>query len=219
MSSLRSASGTRSPIPFTTSGSWACGFRGSRAELAERRRDGSDFLDSPLTGKYRDRKINDHTFINFADLILNDLEDAAYNIPKIRASLSIMKDGQAVFTNLEKVYLYRYVFTKGHFVHADPVLQDPDRRIPDADIAGPSLQMMGTSKSSLPEEYAFPGQASLDCQRLSGKGHLLRGDLGHDAGQALGAAEMLLQVHEVMPAIMEETGVLIRFLAAIRRFP
>ena len=30
-----------------------------------------------------------------------------------RASLAIMKDGQAVFTNLEKVYLYRYVFTKG----------------------------------------------------------------------------------------------------------
>ena len=25
--------------------------------------------------------------------------------------LAVMKDGQAVFTNLEKVYLYRYVFT------------------------------------------------------------------------------------------------------------
>ena len=66
-----------------------------------------------MTGKHLKRRIEDRTVINFADLILNNLENAAYNIPKIRASLAVMKDGQAVFTNLEKVYLYRYVFTKG----------------------------------------------------------------------------------------------------------
>ena len=71
------------------------------------------FKDSKLQGKYLVRKIDDNTFINFADLVLNNLENAERNIPKIRASLSIMKDGQAVFTNLEKVYLYRYVFAKG----------------------------------------------------------------------------------------------------------
>ena len=30
---------------------------------------------------------------------------------------------------------------------------------------------------------------------------------------------MLTEVHEVMPAILRETGVLIRFLAAMRRIP
>ena len=63
------------------------------------------FKDSELKGKYLIRRIDDNTFINFADFILNNLENAEYNISKIRNSLGILKDGQAVFTNLEKVYL------------------------------------------------------------------------------------------------------------------
>ena len=66
-----------------------------------------------LTEKKFNRKVDDNTFINFADLILNNLENAKENIEKIRRSLAILKDGQAVFTNLEKLYLYRYVFTRG----------------------------------------------------------------------------------------------------------
>ena len=61
------------------------------------------FENSELTGKYLTRKIDDNTFINFADFILNNLENAEYNISKIRTSLAILKDGQAVFTNLEKL--------------------------------------------------------------------------------------------------------------------
>ena len=34
------------------------------------------------------RRIDDNTFMNFADLILNDPEDAAFNIPRIRRSLA-----------------------------------------------------------------------------------------------------------------------------------
>ena len=71
------------------------------------------FENSTLTGKYLTRRIDDNTFINFADLILNNIENAPENIAKIRKSLEILKDGQAVFTNLEKLYLYRYVFAKG----------------------------------------------------------------------------------------------------------
>ena len=71
------------------------------------------FKDSKLEGKYLDRKINDNTFINFADFILHNLENAYENLEKIRRSLAILKDGQAVFTNLEKLYLYRYIFAKG----------------------------------------------------------------------------------------------------------
>ncbi|MBR0152257.1 MAG: adenosine deaminase, partial [Lachnospiraceae bacterium] len=82
--------------------------------LAERRRAAEEACaDCGLTGKYLVRRIDDNTFLNFADLIINNFNDATYNIPRIRASLSIMKDGQAVFADLEKVYLYRYVFTKG----------------------------------------------------------------------------------------------------------
>ena len=40
-----------------------------------------------LTGKHLTRIIDDNTFINFADLILNNLENAKENISKIRNSL------------------------------------------------------------------------------------------------------------------------------------
>ena len=93
------------------------------------------FKDSTLTGKYLTRRIDDNTFINFADLILNNIENAEYNISKIRSSLSILKDGQAVFTNLEKVYLYRYVFCKGISseekidISKEMIEQIPDREV------------------------------------------------------------------------------------------
>ncbi|MBQ6395711.1 MAG: hypothetical protein IJH87_05150, partial [Atopobiaceae bacterium] len=92
-----------------------------------------ELRDSPLKGKYLHRRIDDGTFLNFASLILENLENATWNIPRIRASLAIMKDGQAVFTNLEKVYLYRYVFCKG--VPADdPIRIEGIERIPDHEI-------------------------------------------------------------------------------------
>ena len=87
-----------------------------------------------LTGKHRDRKIDDNTYLNFADLILLNPRHSGENIRKIRISLSILKDSQAVFTNLEKLYLYRYVFTKGipadRKIDLPPVdtLEDPDIR-------------------------------------------------------------------------------------------
>ena len=83
------------------------------AILKKREEVANKFKDSELEGKYLDRKINDNTFINFADFILNNLKDAKENIEKIRKSLAILKDGQAVFTNLEKLYIYRYIFAKG----------------------------------------------------------------------------------------------------------
>ena len=81
--------------------------------MEQRREIEKEFANSHLTGKYLTRRIDDNTFINFADFILNNLENAKRNIEKIRVSLSILKDGQAVFTNLEKCYIYRYVFAKG----------------------------------------------------------------------------------------------------------
>ena len=81
--------------------------------MAQREKVELEYADCGLEGKKLTRKIDDNTFINFADLILNNLKDAEDNIRKIRASLALLKDGQAVFTNLEKLYVYRYVFCKG----------------------------------------------------------------------------------------------------------
>ena len=47
------------------------------------------FEHSELKGKYLTRRIDDNTFINFADLILNNLENSDENISKIRRSLEI----------------------------------------------------------------------------------------------------------------------------------
>ena len=71
--------------------------------MADRKIVEEKYKNCELKGKYLTRKIDDNTFINFADLILNNLENAEYNISKIRKSLAILKDGQAVFTNLEKI--------------------------------------------------------------------------------------------------------------------
>ena len=42
------------------------------------------FVNSELTGKYLTRKIDDNTFINFADLILNNIDNSSSNIVKIK---------------------------------------------------------------------------------------------------------------------------------------
>ena len=99
------------------------------------------FIDSGLQGKYLDRRINDNTFINFADLILNNMNNAEENIVKIRGSLAILKDGQAVFTNLEKVYLYRYVFAKGKESEEKIPFRNIEM-IPDKDVKAALVQML-----------------------------------------------------------------------------
>ena len=148
-----------------------------RKEIDEQRAAVAEmYRDSELTGKYLERKIDDNTEINFADLILGGPENSAYNIPHIRASLAVMKDGQAVFTNLEKVYIYRYVFAKGtpakQQINIDPVDIDPYAEISDTALV-----------------------------------------------KKTDAAATLREIHEVMPAVTEETGVTLRFLAALRRIP
>jgi len=174
---------------------------------------------APLTGKYRDRKIDDRTFINFADLILNHPDEAEYNLSRIRASLTILKDGQAVFTNLEKVYLYRYVFTRG--VPSDtPVDLSGAARIPDQDIAS-ALRRMALDR----ENPAYAGFSLLQNKLLwIARGCRSRGiDYMEISDTALlkpsRGPELLAEIHGAMPAITRETGVTLRFLAAFRRIP
>ena len=191
-------------------------------KLAERRKRAEEqYGDCGLTGKYRTRRIDDNTFLNFADLILNDPEDAAYNIPRIRRSLAILKDGQAVFTNLEKVYLYRYVFTKG--VSAEdlmPLTPEKISRIPDLDIRKTVRQILEDRRNpSYSGNTLFQDKLLWIARSYAAQGVCYAEISDTTLVKKEGAPAMLEQVHAVMPAITKETGVLLRFLAAIRRIP
>ena len=184
-----------------------------RALVAQR------FADSSLTGKYRERRIDDNTFLNFAELILGNIEDAAWNIVQIRNSLTIPKDGQAVFADLEKVYLYRYVFTKGVESEEKISLQRLEL-IPDADILRLCGRILADREDPdyrdnslfqdkllwIARQYARCG---IEYVEISDTSLVKKNE----------ALEVLRQIHRVMPAVTRETGVLIRFLAGIRRVP
>ena len=173
------------------------------------------YQNSELTGKKLERKIKDETFINFADLILNNLENAEENIRKIRKSLALLKDGQSVFTNLEKVYV------KGKSCQ-NPIYFTKEQidQIPEEDIKNYLYKMSEDSqlgskyaKNSLLQdkllwiarEYQKQGiyYAEIAATDLTKKG---------EAG-----INFLKQVHKIVPLAEEETGVSLRFLVAIRR--
>ena len=191
-------------------------------KLAARREKSAEaYRDCGLTGKYLTRRIDDNTFLNFADLILNDPEDAAFNIPRIRRSLAILKDGQAVFTNLEKVYLYRYVFTKGQTAE-DPMNLAAEKiaAIPDRDIKRTALQILkDRGNPAYRDNTLFQDKLLWIARGYARQGVCYAEISDTTLVKREGAPAMLEQVHAVMPAITEETGVLLRFLAAIRRIP
>ncbi len=190
------------------------------AGLADRRRKAEEKLgDIGLTGKYRDRRIDDHTFINFAELILGNPAGAAENIGKIRNSLTIPKDGQAVFANLEKVYLYRYVFTRGE---ASPYMFSGLNLdgIPDRAVRAYADQIRRDRES---ERFAA-NTLYQDLLLWIGREYRRQGiEYAEISDTSLlkpeEAPQRLREIHEIMPAVTRETGVLIRFLAGIRRIP
>lgn len=190
--------------------------------LEDRKKVEEQYENSDLVGKYLTRKIDDNTFINFADLILNNIENAEENIAKIRTSLAILKDGQAVFTNLEKVYLYRYVFAKG--TKSDEKIEIKEEKInqiPEQDIKNMVKQMLKDSETTsmyrhnslrqdkllwIAREYQKQGVEYVEITDTD----LTKKDKG---------IEVLEEIHEIIPKIEEETKVRIRFLAGIRRIP
>ena len=181
------------------------------------------FKDSPLKGKYLIRKIDDNTFINFADLILNNLENALYNIEKIRTSLVIIKDGQAVFTNLEKCYIYRYVFAKGKSSEEKIRLKkELIEKIPEKDIKQMVFQMLEDKKESSPYKNNTLRQDKLlwTARQYQKQGikyvEIADTELAKTGEPAI---KLLEEIHEIFPQIEKETGVKIRYLFAIRRIP
>ena len=186
---------------------------------AQRQKVARQFVDSDLKGKYLDRKINDNTFINFADLILGNIDNAEMNIVKIRTSLAILKDGQAVFTNLEKVYLYRYVFCKGQESKKKIAIGDVSC-IPDPDVVHFLKQMMKDGESQAYHNNTIYQDLLLWIARSYARSGIAYAEISDTTlVKKYESIRMLEEVHEVMPAIYAETGVMIRFLAAMRRIP
>ena len=193
-------------------------------EIYEQRKEvEKQFENSELQGKYLTRRIDDNTFINFADLILNNLENADENIKKIRKSLEILKDGQAVFTNLEKLYLYRYVFAKGTESQEKIKLEkEKIEKIPDRKIKEILNQMLEDSKKESPYKNNNLRQDKLLwIAREYQKQGIYYTEIADTTltKKGIPAIELLEEIHQIMPQIEKETGVKIRFLVAIRRIP
>ena len=181
------------------------------------------YINSDLSGKKLERKINDETQINLADLILNNLKNSEENIIKIRNSLVLLKDGQAVFTNLEKTLLYRYAIIRGKQVREEERVKlelSKIEQLDDYDIKETLKKMIEDSKKGskyenntlyqdkllwIAREYQKQGIKYIEIANstLSKKGEM---GIMH-----------LAQMHEIMPKIEEETGVSIRYLAAASR--
>ena len=175
--------------------------------------------DLPMTGKHRERRIDDFTFINFADLILGNPADAAFNIARIRNSLTIPKDGQAVFADLEKVYLYRYVFTKGTAAEEQfPALST--EQIPNREVRAYAAQIREDREDVRYRQNTLYQDLLLWIAREYRRYGIEYAEITDTS--LLNKAEFpakLRQIHEVMPNVTRETGVLLRFLAGIRRTP
>ena len=190
------------------------------ARLEKRRAAAAASLaDLPLTGKHRERRIDDYTFINFAELILGNPGEAAYNIGRIRNSLTIPKDGQAVFADLEKVYLYRYVFTKG--VPSDERLSGISLdALPDREVFAYAEQMRRDREDDRYRSNTLFQDLLLWIAREYRRQGIVYAEITDTAllnRELIG--ERLRQIHEIMPGVTRETGVVLRFLAGIRRIP
>ena len=188
-----------------------------RAEIAKK------YENSELTGKKLDRKINDETLINLADLILNNLENEEENIVKIRNSLVLMKDGQAVFTNLEKVILYRYAIIRGKKVEPKEQIKldlEKINKIEDFDVRESLKQMIEDGKKgSIYENNTFYQDKLLWIAREYQKQGIKYVEIANSTLTKKGDAGInnIVEMHEVMPKIEKETGVAIRYLAAASR--
>ena len=178
-----------------------------------------------LVGKYLDRKIDDNTYINFAKLILENQKDQVANLNKVRNSLVILKDGQAVFTNLEKLYIYRYVFAKAK-VCKDLIgiksIKELTLNIEDKEIRDNILEMLRDIESG--SKYinnTIRQDKILWIARQYQKQGIYYTEIADTDIVKPGEASIkfLEDIHEILPKIEEDTGVKIRFLGAIRRIP
>lgn len=161
-------------------------------------------------------------YINFADLIMNNTsENANYNVRKVRNSLAILKDGQATIQDMEDLYLYRYIFTKGKEAEYRVKINiEAIYNLEDKDIRKILLEMYeDTSPDSVYKGNTLQEDKFLWIARQYKKQgiyyvEIAATDLVKTDGSQI---EMLKSIHKIMPLAERETGVKIRMLAAIRR--
>ena len=182
-----------------------------------------EYKKSELNEKKLERKIDDKTYINMADLILNNIEDAEENIIKIRNSLVLMKDGQAVFTNLEKVLLYRYAIIRGSKVPEKEqinITQEMVDKIQDLDVRSALTKMLiDAEEGSIYKNNTFYQDKLLWIAREYQKQGIEYVEIANSSltkKQETGIIH-IAEMHEVMPKIEEETGVKLRYLAAVSK--
>lgn len=173
-----------------------------------------------LPGKRLTRKIDDETFINFADLILNNKKNMEENIAKIRSSLVLMKDGQAVFTNLEKLYIYRYAFSKGQV--SENKIEIEEGKVDSITEKDIKIILKTMLEDSRKEEYKTNSllqdkllwvarqyqKQGISYAEISVTWIVRKGEEG---------AKILKELHEIMPKIEADTGVKLRFLGSLSR--
>mgnify|MGYP004619842411 FL=1 len=194
-------------------------------ELLKKRKEiEKKYKHSELEGKKLERKINDETLINMADLILNNLENAEENIVKIRNSLVLLKDGQAVFTNLEKTILYRYAIIRGKQVPDEEKVElslDKIEKIEDNDIRQTLKKMkedMESENSPYKNNTLYQDKLLWIAREYQKQG-IKYVEIANSTLAKKGSAgiQNLVEMHEIMPKIESETGVSIRYLAAASR--
>ncbi|MBP3502747.1 MAG: adenosine deaminase [Clostridia bacterium] len=173
-----------------------------------------------LPGKKLTRKIDDETYINFADLILNNPNDMEENIAKIRNSLVLIKDGQAVFTNLEKLYIYRYVFSKGkESENKITIRKSKIDKIPSRTIKNIIYKMLEDSNSEKYKNNTLLQDKLLWVAREYKKQGICYAEISVTWIVRKGeeGAKILEELHEILPKIEAETGVKLRFLGSLSR--
>ena len=151
---------------------------------------------------------------------MNNLENAEFNIRKIRNSLSLVKDGQAVFTNLEKLYVYRYVFQKGTTSkNLIDLTLDKLEIVPEPDIKNYLLKMHEDSGKAIYRNNTILQDNLLWLGREYQKQGILYSEIASTDLCKKGkvGTDFLNQIHEILPKVKLETGVDLRFLVAIRR--
>lgn len=178
------------------------------------------YMYEDLPGKQLIRKIDDNTFINFADLILNNPEGMDENISKIRNSLVLMKDGQAVFTNLEKLYLYRYVFSKGKpSDERIKITRSKVDKITNREVRNILHQMLDDEENEEYENNTLLQDKLLWVAREYASQGIYYAEISVTwiVRKGVEGAKILKELHEILPKIEAETGVKLRFLGSFSR--
>ena len=134
-----------------------------------------------------------------------------------------MKDGQAVFTNLEKVILYRYAIIRGKVVPEKEKIDlnlSKIEQIEDNEVRETLKKMIQDAlPGSVYEKNTLYQDKLLWIAREYKKQGIKYVEIANSSLAKKGETGInnIVQMHEIMPHIEKETGVALRFLAAASR--